>query len=356
VPVYCAHGVSEPHASGYRGQRDEDAKSRRLCSACSPAVKCYTGTHAPPDRRAGISGRVALGVTEGGLPLSSGRCVGWRHDSYAHRRVQTVALRRKPVIVFGLIRSIRIFGPMLLVLAGLLTSIAQDMPPVTPDASVTEALKKEKLPEKVAALGDLRRRLLLRDKPKAEQELQNLRRMKEEAEVVAARLQSVEKDLQEAETQKDTTLTARLRRLRDDLKARSARLERVADDDLKSKEAQLAEYETSLTEIERTIDKLLDPEVAKQNFKLYMSLTFAVLVALVIGGTFAMANKDEEVRRVMFSGQAGIQFVTLFSLVIAIILFGITAILEGKELSALLGGLSGYILGRTTSEARQTTP
>ncbi len=40
-------------------------------------------------------------------------------------------------------------------------------------------------------------------------------------------------------------------------------------------------------------------------------------------------------------GQSGIQFLTLFSLVIAIILFGI----KGKELAALLGGLSGYIFG-----------
>lgn len=33
---------------------------------------------------------------------------------------------------------------------------------------------------------------------------------------------------------------------------------------------------------------------------------------------------------------------------IAIILFGITDILGGKELSALLGGISGYILGRVS--------
>lgn len=61
-----------------------------------------------------------------------------------------------------------------------------------------------------------------------------------------------------------------------------------------------------------------------------------------------MAYKDEKVRRAIFSHQVGIQFVTLFSLVIAIILFGIIDILEGKELAALLGGLSGYILGRST--------
>jgi presenilin-like A22 family membrane protease len=51
--------------------------------------------------------------------------------------------------------------------------------------------------------------------------------------------------------------------------------------------------------------------------------------------------------------QSGIQFLTLFSLVIAIILFGITDILEGKELAALLGGLSGYILGRVTDGERR---
>jgi hypothetical protein len=40
------------------------------------------------------------------------------------------------------------------------------------------------------------------------------------------------------------------------------------------------------------------------------------------------------------------QFVTLFSLVIAIVLFDVLKILDGRELAALLGGLSGYILGR----------
>jgi hypothetical protein len=50
-------------------------------------------------------------------------------------------------------------------------------------------------------------------------------------------------------------------------------------------------------------------------------------------------------------GEFGIQFVTLFSLIIAIILFGVLKILEGRELAALLGGLSGYILGRTSDRS-----
>ena len=56
-------------------------------------------------------------------------------------------------------------------------------------------------------------------------------------------------------------------------------------------------------------------------------------------------------RRAIYSGETGIQFLTLFSVVIAIILFGIINILEGKELAALLGGLSGYILGRTSQKS-----
>ena len=40
---------------------------------------------------------------------------------------------------------------------------------------------------------------------------------------------------------------------------------------------------------------------------------------------------------------------------IAIILFGITNILAGKELAALLGGLSGYILGRVTDRPTPAT-
>jgi hypothetical protein len=74
------------------------------------------------------------------------------------------------------------------------------------------------------------------------------------------------------------------------------------------------------------------------------------MVILVILGFFTVAFRDKAVASAIFSNQTGIQFVTLFSLVIAIILFGITDILQAKELSALLGGISGYILGRVTTD------
>ena len=105
--------------------------------------------------------------------------------------------------------------------------------------------------------------------------------------------------------------------------------------------------------IQETIPGLTTPD---QQFKGYMSVGFAALIAIVIGGFFFLASRDEVMRRAIFSGETGIQFLTLFSLVIAIILFGIINILEGKELAALLGGLSGYILGRTTQRTGAAPP
>jgi len=130
---------------------------------------------------------------------------------------------------------------------------------------------------------------------------------------------------------------------------------RKVDDDLTKKEAELAKHQADLEVTEQRISEHLNVEKPRQTFKLIMSAVFASLVFGVIVGFFLIAFKDERVRLAIFSGTAGIQFVTLFSLVIAIILFGIIDILEAKELSALLGGLSGYILGRATSE-RSTGP
>jgi hypothetical protein len=128
---------------------------------------------------------------------------------------------------------------------------------------------------------------------------------------------------------------------------------------LADKEKELAAGKAELECLQEKIRSLLTPE---QDFKLTMSIYFAILVGMVILGFFVMAGLDMTVRRAIFSGAQGIQFLTLFSIVIAIILFGITGILQDKELAALLGGLSGYILGRYSapdqkkSDARDDSP
>jgi hypothetical protein len=95
---------------------------------------------------------------------------------------------------------------------------------------------------------------------------------------------------------------------------------------------------------------LLIPTSQKNSFRLWLSFIYAGIVLVLIGGFYGLAFIDRPMRRAIFGRQAGIQFITLFSLVIAIILFGVLEILADKELAALLGGISGYILGRVSSD------
>ncbi|HWX84127.1 MAG TPA: hypothetical protein VNZ48_11075 [Xanthobacteraceae bacterium] len=99
-------------------------------------------------------------------------------------------------------------------------------------------------------------------------------------------------------------------------------------------------------QIDEAIFNFLLVESNDKRYTLYSTIVFGIAVVIVIGAFFFVAYKSEAVRAAIFANDSGLQFVTLFSLVIAIILFGVLKILEGRELAALLGGLSGYILGR----------
>ena len=143
-------------------------------------------------------------------------------------------------------------------------------------------------------------------------------------------------------------LTSDLRFSQSDVLRYQADVERKKNAEKESErfQAALKAKEKELFEIESKISAALGRDVVAQEFKSQISLYFAVLLGFMILCFFGVAFYDEKVRNTIFSGQSGMQFVTLFSLIIAIILFGITGILEDKELAALLGGLSGYILGR----------
>lgn len=111
-----------------------------------------------------------------------------------------------------------------------------------------------------------------------------------------------------------------------------------------------------LDRVDERAQNLLSNDNEQNFFTMVSTISFAVMVGFVIVFFFIIAYRHETVRNAIFAGDSGIQFVTLFSLVIAIILFGVLRILEGKELAALLGGLSGYILGRGNASARQPQP
>lgn len=104
-----------------------------------------------------------------------------------------------------------------------------------------------------------------------------------------------------------------------------------------------------LAQRRRAIDSEISSRLAAQSFKAQVSLYGAGIVTIVVVGFFWTASRSRYVVTKIFGGQEGLQFITLFSLVVAIILFGVTGVLEGKELSALLGGLAGYILGRSNA-------
>lgn len=98
---------------------------------------------------------------------------------------------------------------------------------------------------------------------------------------------------------------------------------------------------------ESTIDNALAPEYQSQKFRIWVSLFFSLLIGIMIVSFFGTIYKKagDSVGTLLLS-DGGLQFVTIFVLIIAIILFGILNILEGRELAAILSGIAGYILGR----------
>jgi hypothetical protein len=205
---------------------------------------------------------------------------------------------------------------------------------------------------------------------------ENVSRLKVDKRSIESNIRQAEQDLARAQQEVEAAAPeakegpqAYVRRIEDYLKKQRHSLEDIdrelaeanegakkMDEEIGKNQAVLTQRQADFNAAEYRINELLNFELPRQKFKLLMSATFAALVGLVIIGFFYIAWGDERVRQAIFSGTAGIQFVTLFSLVIAIILFGIIEILEGKELAALLGGLSGYILGRATSEHTSAQP
>jgi hypothetical protein len=116
-------------------------------------------------------------------------------------------------------------------------------------------------------------------------------------------------------------------------------------------EAELRNSEYYLNEMDASSARALENAQFRSNFTYSSTLIFALMIALLIAGFFYIATRSPVALDDIFSSDKGIQFITLFSLVITIILFGVLNIIEGKELSILLGGLSGFILGRTTDNS-----
>ena len=98
---------------------------------------------------------------------------------------------------------------------------------------------------------------------------------------------------------------------------------------------------------EQAIYAALSPEFRDQDFRIWISLTFSGLIGTLLLAFFLIIFKRSDVTlSKQLLSSAGLQFITVFVLIIAIILFGILNVLGGSELAAILSGISGYILGK----------
>jgi len=102
---------------------------------------------------------------------------------------------------------------------------------------------------------------------------------------------------------------------------------------------------------EQAIYASLSPEFREQDFRIWISLTFSGLIAVLLVAFFFIIFKRSDISlSKQLLSSAGLQFITVFVLIIAIILFGILSVLKGSELAAILSGISGYILGKGGGE------
>jgi hypothetical protein len=109
----------------------------------------------------------------------------------------------------------------------------------------------------------------------------------------------------------------------------------------------VASIHMDVFQAEQAIYASLSPEFRDQDFRIWISLTFSGLIAVLLLAFFFIIFKrsDANLSQLLLSG-AGLQFITVFILIIAIILFGILNVLGGSELAAILSGISGYVLGK----------
>jgi Skp family chaperone for outer membrane proteins len=114
----------------------------------------------------------------------------------------------------------------------------------------------------------------------------------------------------------------------------------------RTRREELTKKQSQLFDLEERISTVLNVSTNQYLYRTGVSIIFAIIVFFLVLKFFRIVESDAAVKSSIFSGDAGIQFITLFSIVIAVILFGILEILGANELSALLGGLSGYILGK----------
>lgn len=118
----------------------------------------------------------------------------------------------------------------------------------------------------------------------------------------------------------------------------------------------ISNVQQDIQDCQNQIKTALDVENRKEGFKSRTSIYFILLIGLIVICFFSVIylKSDLTLSKDLLGGY-GLQFITLFVLIIAIILFGILDILKGSELAAMLSGISGYILGKGIQDKKLLT-
>lgn len=103
-------------------------------------------------------------------------------------------------------------------------------------------------------------------------------------------------------------------------------------------------------ELAQRIGKLEDDQL-KIDQTLIWTLPFYGLVMLLLM-LIPRVYKDDELRQIIFSSGLLLELITVFLLTAVILLLGIGGKLQSEVLGTLIGGISGYVLGRSVN----TTP
>ncbi|AMR33211.1 hypothetical protein A0256_18195 [Mucilaginibacter sp. PAMC 26640] len=131
---------------------------------------------------------------------------------------------------------------------------------------------------------------------------------------------------------------------------------RSANKELIELKKSLSDKKGDLLRIQSKISQLMIPKINQQNLMFWAGIGFVLLMCILLGTFYFVVKTDSIIRGIIFSGDSGIQFIALFSIIVAIILLGLTGVLEGKELSALLGSVAGYILGKVKFSSASSNP
>ncbi len=152
-----------------------------------------------------------------------------------------------------------------------------------------------------------------------------------------------------------TRTVGELKEIRDRFKSIIKNLDETTNA-FRTLDTNIGNVKRDIIDCQEQIDSALAPEYKQQQFRITISICFSALIGVLLSVFFYIVFKrsDNTLSKDLLSGN-GLQFVTLFVLIIAIILFGILSILQSSELAAILSGISGYILGKGTQRDLATT-